>query len=118
MGVAVRIVSCSVTTTTPNSIVDVVEGRTFGAAAILHRRANDAACIGDKVRNDKHPAVMQRLLCFERARNVGALRQQTRAQSRDIVSADYIGARCRYPNVTFNVENSVRRKLDAAIEIP
>ncbi len=44
-----------------NSFVNIFKRGTLGAAAILHRSANNPACIGDEIRYDQHTS--QRPTC-------------------------------------------------------
>ena len=62
-----------------DSLIDIVKGGTLRAAAIFHRGTDDAAGIGDEIWNHENAARIQRLLRFECAWNVGALRHETRA---------------------------------------
>jgi len=56
-----------------DAFIDVFECRPLGPALIFECGATHPAGIGDEVRQCQHAALLQRLLGFQRARNIGAL---------------------------------------------
>lgn len=101
-----------------DSLIDIVKGGTLRAAAIFDCGTDDAAGIRDEIWNHENAARVQRLLRFEGAWNIGALRHETRAQPRHIVGAHHIGTCGWYPYVAVHIEDCVGRKLRVFVVIP
>ena len=81
------------------------------AAVVFDRGADDAAGVGDEVRQYQNSILVQHALGFGRERNVGALRHEFGFQARDVVFADDIGASRGNPDLAFDVDDRIDSKL-------
>ena len=85
--------------------LDGRKGLGLRTAVIFNRRADDAAGIGDKVRNDQRASFVQYPLCFRRKRNIRSLWNEFGFQASDIVFANDVGPCGGNPDFTFDVDH-------------
>lgn len=94
-----------------NSFVNIFKRGTLGAAAILHRSADNPACIGDEIRYDQHTPLVENPFGLRRAKNIGTLRNEMGTEPRHIVGAHHVRP-CRWnPYVAIYVQNGIWRQL-------
>ena len=98
----------------PNMLFDILESCMLRASAIFGCGTDNTAGIGDKIRHNKNPAIVQHTFRFRRTGDIGALWHQPGLQSIGIVSSHHVRPSCRDPYLTLNIEDSVGPELLAA----
>lgn len=86
-------------------------GSRLGAAPILGCGADDAAGVGDEIRQDQYAARGERGLGIGGARDIGTLRHQTCPQPRHVAGMDRIRPCRRDPDVAGDVDDRIAREL-------
>jgi hypothetical protein len=78
---------------------------------IFHRGADNAAGVGDEIRQHQRARLVQHAFGFRGEGNVCALRDELGFQARHVISADDIRAGGGNPDFTFDIDHASTSSL-------